>query len=396
LEISPNKFFLGESQINNSSGNSKPLENLPIEFPPEKHGSIVNPNKFLTTLSGTKKGKGKSTSSSSQSSSGQDISDEGEEGSNPNSGEGSTGPLTPPNPNPPDLIDPPVSPPPSPPPLPPPEEKVDQMANLNRPLNIAAYPIFYGLPGTDPDMHVSRFLAVCAANRVLNQDYLRTFPATLDGAAFSWYQRQPKIATWDALRDAFTAQYRPLGFRESLIERLKNIRMGVQESVDSFYGRMQDVLNRWGNHQVLDEMLKSIFVGGLWPVELKMFVKERRPAELTIAYQMAKTWEEARVDEDFLPYAEITSFPTNKPQSRNTPAAMEANIRPEVVSYQPLAVVVAKDSKITNKAEDQMMEKLNELTNQFSEMKVNMAGNLNKRPKPTNTRTNVWCTNCQG
>jgi hypothetical protein len=120
--------------------------------------------------------------------------------------------LTPPNPNLLDLIDPPVFPLPSPPP----EEEVDQMANLNRPLNIAAYPIFYGLPRTDPDMHVSRFLAVCAANRVLNQDYLRTFPATLDGAAFSWYQKQPKIATWDALRDAFIAQYRPLGFRESV------------------------------------------------------------------------------------------------------------------------------------------------------------------------------------
>jgi hypothetical protein len=146
--------------------------------------------------------------------------------------------LTPPNPNPPDLIDPPVSPLPSPPPSPPQEEEVDQMTNLNRPLNIAAYPIFYGLPGIDPDMHVSRFLAVCTANRVLNQDYLRIFPATLDGAAFSWYQRQPEFATWDALRDAFIAQYSPLGFRESLIERLKNIRMGVQESVDSFYGRM--------------------------------------------------------------------------------------------------------------------------------------------------------------
>jgi hypothetical protein len=83
------------------------------------------------------------------------------------------------------------------------------MANPNRPLSIAAYPIFYGLPGTDPDMHVSRFLAVCAANRVLNQDYLRTFPATLDGAAFSWYQRQPDFADWDALRNAFIAQYRP-------------------------------------------------------------------------------------------------------------------------------------------------------------------------------------------
>ena len=39
--------------------------------------------------------------------------------------------------------------------------------------------------------------------------------------------------------------------------------MGVQKSVDSFYGRMQDVLNRWDNHHVPEEMLKSIFVGGL-------------------------------------------------------------------------------------------------------------------------------------
>jgi hypothetical protein len=47
-----------------------------------------------------------------------------------------------------------------------------------------------------------------------------------------------------------------------------------------------------------------------------------------------------------------------------------------VGSYPSQAIVVAKDSrdsKITNKMEDQMMEKLNELTNQFSEMKVNMA-----------------------
>jgi hypothetical protein len=162
---------------------------------------------------------------------------------------------------------------------------------------------------------------------------------------------------------------------------------------------MQDVLNRWGNHQVPDEMLKSIFVGGLKPAKLKMFVKERWPVDLTNAYQTTKTWEEARVDEDFLPYAEITSFPTNRPQPRNTPTAIQTTLRPTVESYPHQTIVVAKDgrdNKNTIKVEDQMMEKLNELTNQFSEMKVNMVGNLNKRSKPTNTRTNVWCSNCQG
>ena len=83
-----------------------------------------------------------------------------------------------------------------------------------------------------------------------------------------------------------------------------------------------------------------------------MFVKERRPVNLTNAYQIAKTWEEARVDDDFIPYVEITSFPTNKPQPRNTPTAIQAMIRPEVELYPSQAIVVVKDSrdnKITNK-----------------------------------------------
>jgi hypothetical protein len=407
LEISTGQIILGEPQIDNPFEISKSLDKFGLSSKSYNKES-VNLDDFtdsppIRTIRGSTSGsrKNKSTDSHSSSSFSKDIGDRSDKRLIKELGEGSARPPNPPNPPyPPNSPDSSFLPPPPPPP--PPDTvsvEVNPMANPNRPLSIAAYPIFYGLPGTDPDMHVSRFLAVCAANRVLNQDYLRTFPVTLDGIAFSWYQRQPDFVDWNALRNAFIAQYRPLGFRESLIERLKNIRMGVQESVDSFYGRMQDVLNRWGNHQVPDEMLKNIFVGGLWPAELKIFVKKRRLADLTNAYQTAKTWEEAEVDEDFLPYAEITSFPTNKPQPRNTAAVIQATLRPEVESYSPQAIVVAKDSrdsKITNKMEDQMMEKLNKLTNQFSEMKVNMAGNLNKRPKPTNTRTNAWCTNCQG
>ena len=80
----------------------------------------------------------------------------------------------------------------------------------------------------------------------------------------------------DALRNAFIAQYRPLGFRESLIEQLKIIRMGVQESVDSFYGRMQDVLNQWTNHQVPDEMLKSIFCRWVMANRIKNVCKRKK------------------------------------------------------------------------------------------------------------------------
>ena len=122
----------------------------------------------------------KSTKSQSSSSSSEDTGEEKDRRLNRDLGEGSAGP-----PDPSDSPSPPNSPPLPPPPIDTAPVEVNPMVNPNRPLNIAAYPIFYGLLGTDLDMHVSRFLAVCSANQVLNQDYLRTFPATLNGAAFS-------------------------------------------------------------------------------------------------------------------------------------------------------------------------------------------------------------------
>ena len=155
--------------------------------------------------------KSKSTKSSSSSSS-EDTRKKSDRRLNRDLGEENAGLLDPSDsPNPPNL----------PPLLPLPIDitpiEVNPMANPNRPLNIAAYPIFYQLPRTDLNMHVSRFLAICSVHRVLNQDYLRTFPTTLDGVVFSWYQRQPDFFDWDALKNAFIAQYRPLGFRKSLM-----------------------------------------------------------------------------------------------------------------------------------------------------------------------------------
>ena len=133
----------------------------------------------------------KSTKSHSSSFSSEDTGEERDRRLNRDLGEGSVGP-----PNPLDSPSPPNSPPPLPPPIDTASVEVNPMANPNKPLNIAAYSIFYGLLGIDLHMHVSRFLAVCSANWVLNQDYLRTFPTTLDGAAFSWYQKQPEFADW--------------------------------------------------------------------------------------------------------------------------------------------------------------------------------------------------------
>ena len=235
LEISTRQIILGEPQIVNPFGIPKSLDKF--GFPSTANDKeIINLDDFtysppIKTIRGStsKSRKSKSTYSRSSSSSNKNTRNRSDKRLTKELGEGSVGP-----PNRPHPIYPPNPPDSSfllPPPLPPLPDivivEVNPMANPNRPLNIAAYPLFYKLPGIDPNMHVLRLLAVCAANWVLNQDYLRTFLATLDEAAFSWYQRQPDFANWDALRNAFIAQYRPLGFRESLIEWLKNIRMGV-------------------------------------------------------------------------------------------------------------------------------------------------------------------------
>jgi hypothetical protein len=232
LEISTGQITLGEPQIDNPFGIPKSSDKFGFSST-ANNKEIINLYDFtdsppIRTIRGSTSDlrKSKPLNSHSSSSSSNDTGGRSDERLTKELGEGSAGPPNPPHPpyppNPPNPSFPPPPPPPPPPPSPPPPDttsvEVNPMANPNRPLNIAAYPIFYGLPGTNLDMHVSRFLAICATNWVLNQDYLRTFPATLDGTAFSWYQRQPDFVGWDALRNAFIAQYRPLGFRESLIE----------------------------------------------------------------------------------------------------------------------------------------------------------------------------------
>ena len=61
------------------------------------------------------------------------------------------------------------------------------------------------------------------------------------------------------------------------MERLKTIQMGISEIVDSYWRRMSDILLRMGTHLIHDNFLRNIFIGGLYPFELKLYVSERTP-----------------------------------------------------------------------------------------------------------------------
>ena len=160
---------------------------------------------------------------------------------------------------------------PPPPPLPPQTPQVGMVNLLVQPriTNLIHIPYLLGRPGSDPDTHVAKFEITCVANDVRPAKFQEVFVASLHEDAFAWYQRQHPFPNWNAHKNAFLAHFRPLGFATSLKEKLRTVRMGINERIDTYYGRMQDILQRMSNHQIPNDFLMSIFIGDLYPMELR-------------------------------------------------------------------------------------------------------------------------------
>ena len=45
---------------------------------------------------------------------------------------------------------------------------------------------------------------------------------------------------------------------------------------------------------------------------------------------------------------------------------------------------------------DPVMDSISKLEKKFTELAIQVTAGSDKRPKPTNQRTNVWCSNCKG
>ena len=76
-----------------------------------------------------------------------------------------------------------------------------------------------------------------------------------------------------------------------------NSRMLPGEAVESYYGRVADTLRKWPNNQMPEPFVLSILVNGLYPPQLKMFVKEAQPATVAASLNRAKIWEECHYDQ---------------------------------------------------------------------------------------------------
>ena len=88
---------------------------------------------------------------------------------------------------------------------------------------------------------------------------------------------------WVALKKAFLLYFRPIGFENWLREQLMQSHMIPGEAIESYYGRVVDILRRWLNNQLPENFILSILINGLYPPELKMFVKENQPATITLS-----------------------------------------------------------------------------------------------------------------
>ncbi|KAF5202463.1 hypothetical protein FRX31_007953 [Thalictrum thalictroides] len=164
-------------------------------------------------------------------------------------------------------------------------------------VNIAPLPIFRGTSDECPVTHLSRFSKVCRANNVHTNDMImRIFPVTLDDDAALWYDLviEPHTSfTWEEIKSSFLNMYRRMEFIDKYRSELMTLKQGENESVFTYFLRMQGILRKWSNHGIRDEVLKGLFIDGLRE-DFQDWIDPQKPETLDEALKLALQWEETK------------------------------------------------------------------------------------------------------
>ena len=148
----------------------------------------------------------------------------------------------------------------------------------------------------------------------------------------------------------------------------------------------------------------STFIGGVWRDALRIFLRVQNPTDLAAAYTLAKNYEEARVNVDFAQFEDPDLYLVGRNQYdvipkldsygrdlyalvSNNPLSIEGPPSIPVMNPKPLAIIESIDF---------VMDSISKLEKKFTTLVVQVTAGRDKRPKPTNQRTNVWCSNCKG
>ena len=155
-----------------------------------------------------------------------------------------------------------------------------------------------------------------------------------------------------------------------------------------------------------------------------MFVKENQLAIVALSLARAKVWKECHYDRILNPtstliLAQGTKFPNMSlategfqgmvlptPNSNMVtqpvlnPILLQTLPPPMAITYPPYNLyqpqTIASQERPSAPIPKESNELLLNLTKKMEELAVNMAKEKEKRPKQTQFRTNIWCTNCKG
>lgn len=165
-------------------------------------------------------------------------------------------------------------------------------------INIAPLPIFHGDSTESPATHLSRFSKVCRANNATATDtMMKIFPVTLENEAALWYDLniEPYYSslTWEEMKTSFLEAYNTIQLADQLRSELMMIDQGDDESVRSYFVRLQWILRRWPEHGMPENLIRGIFVDGLRE-DLRDWIVLQKPSSLNEALRLAFGFEQVK------------------------------------------------------------------------------------------------------
>lgn len=165
-------------------------------------------------------------------------------------------------------------------------------------MNIAPLPIFRGAPNECPVTHLSRFAKVCRANNASAIDMMiRIFPVTLEDEAALWYdlniEPYKDSLNWEDIKSSFSHAYQKIELVDRLRSDLMMINQGEEESVRSYFLRLQWILKQWPDHGLADGLLKGVFVDGLRE-DFRDRIVSHKPESLNEALRVAFEFEQVK------------------------------------------------------------------------------------------------------
>lgn len=153
--------------------------------------------------------------------------------------------------------------------------------------------------------------------------------------------------------------------------------------------------------------MKNVLRRGLYPLELKIYVREHALATLDDVFTLTKAWEESWVEDRYFYNYNYDHYDRpNNDQCYNhvlhgqslaylgakpTTDATQFNHPSANLFVPPKAILKPPPIVQTTQQELALMD----ITKNLTYLEVKITKGANKQPQPTKDKTNIWCNTCK-